>query len=975
MNKLIYKITEKIKTENRKRNFIDILLYETIQFFEFPHGSYLSFYSKLNKEPEFITTLTKDNYISNKLKFLPEKDPAKNRSIEQELLHKGLIVKESWNNELYWNIPNQLYLQSIDNSSLKSSKISNFETINKKEFKKFIGEHFYNKNFIDAILKRYEDCKNTHNKKFKDKNRFPDLEEIFKISNLETNYKKYEDFLIIPVFLQANLKFGNHILPRNYIGGIFCFKLKNKDELPPKWEKNIGYLIKFYLIIVRYIHRVKDEDRWAEIFRELGQIKASNFEEIFKNILVPMSKLGVVFSSYWAHFEQNNIEKKENLSFLVKKSSQKNLPDNNVEQFSFLEEPVVSMEGEKCSVVDFSVKIKNSLNEKNKIEADYFLGFKNPEQGQDEFILKNIDENKKGIFELLETDKGFIIPIKSNKGPLKEAQSLRGILTIFPHSNKKNLLLFSKEKINALATHINQQIEKNIEITKNKITEAIISIANKNIPELNFNTFINSSIQYIKENLIQVDGHSIFFYNEANTTLDVFGTTGLIDKNKNPVRERDYSKIYYSKEEDSDSNTWKVFEGSKAHKDYSSKEWFEINRKNLKFQETSDSSSEDKMTSNLILPIIFPGTENIPNIGVLRLYNLRSWLDNPGKEIIPFPDDIIEILEHFAQLLGVHYLAYKNQKPESSTNFFRVLPHEIGNYFKDVGEKIKGLEKSIESAPNQNSELNHSFDELKSSLRVLKFKTITTANLLSNMSTRFNKVSVVDFIKEFSSLLNRYEKKLKKNGFKLIIDKQSLNSLPEFNCARPYIEKLIDEFLDNAMYYSFEGTKIKLYGEIKNNTPRIIVENIGIGFAGEEDKIMVFSSRSEQGKVKRISGMGAGLYLVQRIIEEHQWDKIIAKSTEKYSQNFPLWHGLNLIGENNLESFVVKDIDFKKNIKILKNKPNIIKEYMVPEEESEIYLTLLKKKFDNEEWNLKFLHSELNKKTYFNKFIITLGKI
>jgi len=96
------------------------------------------------------------------------------------------------------------------------------------------------------------------------------------------------------------------------------------------------------------------------------------------------------------------------------------------------------------------------------------------------------------------------------------------------------------------------------------------------------------------------------------------------------------------------------------------------------------------------------------------------------------------------------------------------------------------------------------------------------------------------------------------------------------------VRQSISNLIDNAVKYSDEGTKVRIWSTITSRWAKVTVENRGIGLDGADSK-RVFgmgpASRTLRAVERCPDGTGIGLWLVARIMSLHM-GKAIADPTD-----------------------------------------------------------------------------------------------
>ena len=102
--------------------------------------------------------------------------------------------------------------------------------------------------------------------------------------------------------------------------------------------------------------------------------------------------------------------------------------------------------------------------------------------------------------------------------------------------------------------------------------------------------------------------------------------------------------------------------------------------------------------------------------------------------------------------------------------------------------------------------------------------------------------------------------------------------LPPMPMRENYLQQVFLNLLDNAERYSLEGSTVEVSLQQHGSQVVFSVHDQGIGFTPEQvKKLFTKFGRTDEAKAFQPNGSGLGLYIVKRIIEEHN-GTIVAKS-------------------------------------------------------------------------------------------------
>ena len=161
------------------------------------------------------------------------------------------------------------------------------------------------------------------------------------------------------------------------------------------------------------------------------------------------------------------------------------------------------------------------------------------------------------------------------------------------------------------------------------------------------------------------------------------------------------------------------------------------------------------------------------------------------------------------------------------------------------------LQRIYNSTERLNNLTNDMLDALELEGGVLQFE--------------FKKVSVVDMIKDTVATLDQ-EYKEKKLYLKF---EEPVGKIPAIEAEPNYMAQVFMNLIDNACKYTKEGgTKIKVArsGDYVN----VFIEDTGVGIKDEDqERIFEKFTRGENAIIENASGSGLGLFIVRKIVNEH----------------------------------------------------------------------------------------------------------
>ena len=635
----------------RNKDIPVCILNELLDYFEADYACYYISNIFKNKYESFTVV---DKYGNTEKKgVISKKELSKMDICHKSLIKKNIIKEITFNdNNFYWN--NDCI--SLDDFKIKLNALD-------IENKKSLLESF------DISLKRINEAKNIQ---------FEMINNVKLMKIYNTNYNKETNEIVIS--LRSKNKIKGRLLKYNPA----IIILKNAKNIDEVYIEQLNDICDHLSVYFKFIKRIYDEKKWIATLKKLILLQSENFNDVFKNILSALVYLKpTIYASYWSYLESFTSQPGVFETVLAKNLSMKYENRVCVQNLSDYE-LILVCDGEKSIIKDYANNMNNKiLNEPNKefVYDTYFLGFKDPKQGEMKAILRNHK-----LWTDINADKIYIIPIfkknRNNGDVVKNSDvKLRGLLSVFPHKHFDNLLFYNKEVFDTLSDTICEVVENSLRITKDKITE-MMKIESKNYLD-NFQLFLEKVINITKKH-VEIDGCSIFFFNKLYDKLELYATTGIRNKKESEA------SIYYSTNDDKYA-TWNTFNKGRLFNTYISDTTNKRKTYCEKYEENIDVSKEQ--FSYLILPIKSVLKPN-NTLGIVRFVNLkRSFeLQKDKKEIIiPFSDDYIEIFEHIAALLGNYFLTYMEQ--QKLLSLFELMPHVLDKHISAVKFRFNDLKK------------------------------------------------------------------------------------------------------------------------------------------------------------------------------------------------------------------------------------------------------------------------------------------
>jgi len=142
----------------------------------------------------------------------------------------------------------------------------------------------------------------------------------------------------------------------------------------------------------------------------------------------------------------------------------------------------------------------------------------------------------------------------------------------------------------------------------------------------------------------------------------------------------------------------------------------------------------------------------------------------------------------------------------------------------------------------------------------------------------------VDLAKIVEQEIEALEPNAKAHGLSFVYKRPK--NVPELQLDEGKIQQVIMNFCDNAMYYSKEGSKIKVTLSTTKGHVEFTVKDTGIGVPlSEQAQLFGKFFRATNARKQRPDGTGVGLFLAKKVVDGHH-GKIIFESKEGKGSTF-----------------------------------------------------------------------------------------
>jgi len=225
-------------------------------------------------------------------------------------------------------------------------------------------------------------------------------------------------------------------------------------------------------------------------------------------------------------------------------------------------------------------------------------------------------------------------------------------------------------------------------------------------------------------------------------------------------------------------------------------------------------------------------------------------------------------LEIFTLIVVLVYITYKviqlfKSEGKSEKDFISVVNHA----FRTPLTRIVWITKELENDIPNNEKLLHLQGIKNATDKILGMvdTIVGIRNIKDISSYDFKSVSIREII-ENAIIKNR--EAITKKDIKFQIS--SFKDIPSLTLDLKKISSVIEEILENAVYYTPNGGSIKIQCESDRNKLSLSIADTGMGLTFK-DRWGIFSKfyRNKRAKLYNTDGIGLSLYLAKEIIKRH----------------------------------------------------------------------------------------------------------
>ena len=231
-------------------------------------------------------------------------------------------------------------------------------------------------------------------------------------------------------------------------------------------------------------------------------------------------------------------------------------------------------------------------------------------------------------------------------------------------------------------------------------------------------------------------------------------------------------------------------------------------------------------------------------------------------------------------VINVRDISKLREVEDLRETFLSMLGHELQTPLSI----IKGYTSTL-----ARSDSNWDLETLRNSLQVIEAETDRLSSIMNKLLLASRIAAGTPVLTkepvQLSSLIDKVVRRLRAmtsiHTFKVDCEPD----LPPVLADPALMEEVLTNLIDNAIKYSPEGGKITITGRSSGEEIRVTIADQGIGIP-EEDMERIFErfQRTDRRVVKKVKGVGLGLYICKAIIEAHRGRIEVASKVDEGSQ-------------------------------------------------------------------------------------------
>jgi signal transduction histidine kinase len=206
---------------------------------------------------------------------------------------------------------------------------------------------------------------------------------------------------------------------------------------------------------------------------------------------------------------------------------------------------------------------------------------------------------------------------------------------------------------------------------------------------------------------------------------------------------------------------------------------------------------------------------------------------------------------------------------ETKDDFINIVSHQLRTPITEVKWNVDAVlhDSHWKLTPLQRKSMELLYSSIEHSIRLIN-------NLVRLVSVEQGAVHLATLAYSPDSVIQKAAESVAKEftgkNIQLLVNATcvgcSINSIDPDS-----LQMIVGNLVENAFYYTPEGGKVEVHTSLFNGTCKVVVADNGIGMSPEEQQgVFMKFRRGEEAVRTNARGSGLGLYIVKKIIEQHQ---------------------------------------------------------------------------------------------------------
>jgi signal transduction histidine kinase len=249
-----------------------------------------------------------------------------------------------------------------------------------------------------------------------------------------------------------------------------------------------------------------------------------------------------------------------------------------------------------------------------------------------------------------------------------------------------------------------------------------------------------------------------------------------------------------------------------------------------------------------------------------RPQSTYSRLFTSGQSIYLYMFLAIAIILIFGVVLTVRAVTHELELARLKSDFVSTVSHEFKSPLTSIRQLAEMLQEGRVPSEERRQRYYDVLVEQSTRLSSLVANILDLARIEEGRKEfRFERVDIGELVSE---VVATTQHRVGHEGY--IVEARIEDALPPVRVDRDAIAQAISNLVDNAIQYSGDSKRIKLYASAGEGHVTVAVEDFGVGIPEDEiDRVFERFYRGGHELTRTVKGSGLGLTLVKEVLEAH----------------------------------------------------------------------------------------------------------